>query len=164
VQIWRSPAFPSRTDFDLSVVPLYLRCSSIESNMETPSRTRDSRRNPAPCGHVAANWCADGHSRIGTQVSTLPGSWSPPTQSRLNRHRHQLLEFLSRSCGSLHLIIPPTMTTRASPESRLDFGSLPKRSNRSPNPNKLNPYERPNYSSPDALGIEHQNASCNRVL
>jgi hypothetical protein len=37
VRTFHSPDPPSRTHPDLSAVPLYLRCSSVESNTETPS-------------------------------------------------------------------------------------------------------------------------------
>lgn len=89
---------PAGTDFDLPVVPLYLRSSSVASNMETPYRIRHSRRNRSRCGHVAAKWCLHGRSQISTQRSTLPRSWSAPTQPRPRCLLHPLLEFLSRSC------------------------------------------------------------------
>jgi hypothetical protein len=75
-----------------------LLCSSVGSNTGTPSRNRDNRRNRARCGQVAAKWFLDGRSQISTQLSTLPSSCSPPTQSSLKRPLHQLVEFLSRSC------------------------------------------------------------------
>jgi hypothetical protein len=52
-------ASPIGTDFDLSAVPLYSLSTSTESNMQTISRNRDSRRIRTRCGRVAAKGCAD---------------------------------------------------------------------------------------------------------
>src|SRR5579864_5051346 len=74
-----NPSPPIGTDFDLSAVPLYSLCTSTESNMQTPSRNRDSRRSQTRCGRVAAKWCAGERSQTGTQRSTSPKTYSAPT-------------------------------------------------------------------------------------
>src|SRR5580692_5645529 len=83
---------PIRTGFDLVAVPLYSLCTSTESNMQTPSRNRDSRRSRSRCGRVAAKLCDDERSQTGTQRSTQPNSCSPPAlQSQSTTIRPKVL-------------------------------------------------------------------------
>jgi hypothetical protein len=146
-------ASPIGTDFDLSADPLYSLCTSTESNMQTPSRNRDSRRSRSQCGRAVARWCADERSRIGTRRSTSPKSYSPPAlrpQLTIN-HPQVLYEGLRlRQPSTQETVVPDNASRQQAPATIQPFLNAYPVANGAEGGNGLAQFDA-SYSDPSSL-------------